>query len=150
MICHLLSSIMSHRWGRLSCACRHCRRHNPRSPSPSLRPLRDSAIPLLRCFRSPSPSLPLPRVLASSATRLRDSTPPLLRRSNRHHNKNKIIKHCVSIALLFVIHTSSIPSNLERRSSGGTESQSRAAGGAMERGSGLLFVNHTPPSHLQS
>jgi hypothetical protein len=51
--------------------------------------MRSLPLPLPRS-RSPSPSLPLPLSIAPPAARLRDSVPPLLRRSNRHHkNKNK-------------------------------------------------------------
>jgi hypothetical protein len=106
---------MLHRWGRLSCACHRCLRLNMLPL-----PLSSARSPAHRCARCAAPRF----------------TPPLLRRSNRHHNKNKIIKHCVSIALLFVITLTPPPPRLDRRSSGGTESQSRAAGGAMERGSG--------------
>ncbi len=103
---------MSRRWGRLSCVCRRCRllsspahRSRSRSPSPSLRPLRGSAIPFIRCFAA------LIGIIKIIIKIIRLSTSIII---CKHHSKPQI----------------------ERRSSGGTESQSRAAGGAMERGSG--------------
>ncbi len=84
---------MSHRWGRLNCVCRHCRVHKPDPPDPP-------APPCSRFVRSATPRF------HSSARPPTPSLRPLRYfRSYRHHNKNKIIKHCVSIALLFVIHT---------------------------------------------
>jgi hypothetical protein len=97
-------------------------------------------------FRRDSLLRSLPLSIAPPAARLCDSVPPLLRRSNRHHN-NKIISLSSRI-IIFNTYTTPYPTRAAKqrrngiaeprsgRSDGeGERAMSGGAGEAMERGS---------------
>ena len=105
---------MSRHWGRLSCVCRRCRLLSSLARSPAHRSVtsfrRDS---LLRCFRSPSPSL----------RPLRGSAIPFLRCFAALIGIIKIIIKIIRLSTSIIICKHHSKPQIERRSSGGTESR---------------------------